>query len=424
MFRALVHGSRCAALAFGIAASLPIVGCSSGTPSAGDSTDASGRRIIAADVLARKGIAYSGYRRNQSPQVSRYPNEDQIKEDLQILIRGGWTFLRLFDCSQHAQTVLKVIQDNGFDLKVMLGVWIAGAKQPFDAQNRDEIERCVALHGTYGDLIAAVSVGNETLDDWSSVRVPPAELVDYITEVRSRIPKPVTTDDMYIPFMFGQNGTTSYADVLDVAKAIDFLSIHIYAFIDAPWSWDWKQMSVPEGHERAVAMMNAAMTYTQAAIRNVESAVRTKGLDLPLVIGEAGWKSSNSNAGDHDAVFRAHPVNQRMFYDALTSWVYGPNRDATSPKTAFYFEAFDEPWKNGDDDWGLFDVDRNAKYVLWCSFPDRKPADAPTYNDDDAVYYKAPPPVEAGAGDASDAGTSDAGADGAGPSDAGADAAD
>src|SRR5262249_23917292 len=191
----------------------------------------------------------------------------------------------------------------------------------------------------------------------------------------------------------------------EVAKAVDFLSVHAYAYIDAPWSWDWKQLGVPEGHGRDVAMMNGALAYTQACIKSVRTALASKGLERPIVIGEAGWKSTNTRFTDKDANYRAHPVNQKMFYDALTTWVYGAANDSNSPRTAFFFEAFDEPWKLEDDGWGLFDVNRKAKYVLWKDFPDLKPAEAMDYKDDDAVYYIAPPPaVDAGEGGASDAG--------------------
>jgi exo-beta-1,3-glucanase (GH17 family) len=411
-------------LAFGLAVAL--VGCSSSTPPATDTPgdsgsppdawiDDGGQRFIPDDVLARRAIAYSGYRKYQSPQTLDYPTEAQIKEDMQLLLRGGWSFIRLFDCSKHAELVLKVIRDNSFDIKVMLGVWVAGTKAKNGTKNLEQIETCIALDAQYADIIAAMSVGNETLDDWSSVRVPVAELVEYIQEVRGRVRHPVTTDDMYIPFTFGNSGTTSYADVIDVAKAVDFLSIHAYAFIDAPWSWDWKQLAVPEGHERAVAMMKAALTYTRSCIHNVRAALLSKGLERPIVIGEAGWKTLNTNVADKDANFRAHPVNQKMFYDAFTNWVYGAGKDADSPRTAFYFEAFDEPWKNEDDNWGLFDVNRKAKYVLWDTFADLKPTDAGAFSENDAVYY-VPPPVsdageagaDAGVPDAFDAGTVDA----------------
>src|SRR5881394_4036318 len=204
-----------------------LAACSTSTPPAADQPDSApsdaGRILpLPDDVLARKGMSYSGYRTGEDPHAKKYPTEAEIKEDMQLLLRGGWSFIRLFDCSRHGELVLKVIRDNGFDIKVQLGVWLAGKKSGFDALNQDEIDRCVALDSTYSDIIAAVSVGNETLDDWSSVRVPPAELLEYIAEVRARVAHPITTDDLYLPFMFGNSGTTSYADVVDVVKAVDF----------------------------------------------------------------------------------------------------------------------------------------------------------------------------------------------------------
>jgi exo-beta-1,3-glucanase (GH17 family) len=360
-----------------------------------------GLRAIPDEVLARRAIAYSGYRTGQSPQTSTYPSQDQIKEDLELLVRGGFTFLRLFDASPHAERVLQVIRDNALDIKVMLGVWIAGRKMYYDARNREQIDKAVTLAATYPDIVAAISVGNETLDDWSSVRVPPAELASYIREVRERVVQPVTTDDMYLPFTLGQVGATSYADVLEVVQSLDFLSIHVYAFLDAPWnSWSWQVEGSPEGPERATAMMKNALGYTKASLWSVHRAVLEHGLDLPMVIGEAGWKSRPTRAAEPTEVYRAHPVNQKMFYDSLTSWVYGSEKDVASPRGAFFFEAFDEPWKSEDDGWGLFDVERKAKYAMWSAFPDKKPEEAPAYTDADAVYYKPEAPHDAGSPDA------------------------
>src|SRR4051812_15676896 len=148
-------------LAFWVA--LALVGCGSSTPPAAETTDSGGipeasddggRRDIPDDVLARRAIAYSGYRKYQSPATLDYPTEAQIKEDLQLLMRGGWSFLRLFDCSRHAELVLKVIRDNSFDIKVMLGVWVAGSKAKNGAKNLEQIETCIALDATYSDIVA------------------------------------------------------------------------------------------------------------------------------------------------------------------------------------------------------------------------------------------------------------------------------
>jgi exo-beta-1,3-glucanase (GH17 family) len=357
------------------------------------------RRLIPADVLARRAVAYSGYRTGQSPDVQVYPSEAEIQEDLELLVRGGWGFIRLFDSGPHAERVLKVIHDHDLDLRVLLGVWISGKKAEHDAANRAELERAIAFHEQYPDVVVAISVGNETLDDWSNVRTPPAELAAYIQEVRSRANVPVTTDDSYLPFLLGSDGATSYADVIEVAKVCDFLSVHVYAFADAFYaSWEWKQENVPEA-ERAAAMMAAAVAYTKQSIRDVRTTMAANGLaDIPIVVGEWGWKSTteftlSSPPEDRMEVYFAHPVNQKIFYDTLMAWMVGAEKDADSPVASFYFEAFDEPWKGewGDDHWGLFDVARKPKYLVWDIYPDLKPEGAPSYEAKDAVYYKATP---------------------------------
>jgi exo-beta-1,3-glucanase (GH17 family) len=347
-----------------------------------------GSRAIPPSVLARKAIVYSGYRVGQSPETQTYPTDAQIQSDLELLVQGGWTFLRLYDCSPFAQSVMRIIQAKGYDIKVMSGIWIAGDKEHYDSQNQAQIDQCTALFAQYGDMIAAVSVGNETLDDWSNVRVPPAELAAYIQEVRTRVPQPVTTDDSYLPFTLGMDGTTSYADVLLVAQAVDFLSLHVYAFSDAPYdSWDWEQLPYPAGPARAQAMMNAALAYTKSSLDSVRYALSPHGLNLPIVIGEAGWKTSPTDTSDDPTEpYRAHQVNQAMFYGPFVDWVYGASKDSSSPVAAFTFEAFDEPWKDVDDGWGLFDVNRMARYAMWTAFPSLKPAGAPAYTVNDAVY--------------------------------------
>jgi hypothetical protein len=40
-----------------------------------------------------------------------------------------------------------------------------------------------------------------------------------------------------------------------------------------------------------------------------------------------------------------------------------------------------------DDGWGLFSVNREAKFVIACDFPELVPEGEPAYTLDDAVYY-------------------------------------
>jgi hypothetical protein len=56
-------------------------------------------------------------------------------------------------------------------------------------------------------------------------------------------------------------------------------------------------------------------------------------------------------------------VNQKMYLDRLQAWA-AEGRSGSGPKQVIYFEAFDEPWKQGDDGWGLFNARREARHVV------------------------------------------------------------
>ena len=56
-----------------------------------------------------KAICYSGFRNGQQPGGIN-PSYEEIKEDL-LLLKSHWKYLRLYDCDEHALTVIKVIKD-------------------------------------------------------------------------------------------------------------------------------------------------------------------------------------------------------------------------------------------------------------------------------------------------------------------------
>jgi exo-beta-1,3-glucanase (GH17 family) len=362
---------------------------SSGTGSSGSGGGPPGSRTIPPDVLARKAICYSGYRANENPEGSppTYPTEAEVTQDLQLLAQGGWTFLRLFDCGRHASATLQAIRDGHFDMKVMQGVWVYGPASKADSSTQAEIQRCLALDAMYSDIVVAYSIGNETLDDWSDILTPVADLAGYIKQVRDQVLQPVTTDDMWPVFALLGDGSYSYANVVQVIQQIDFIAVHTYPFLDAPYqSWDYRQTSTSQGPKRAAAMMAAAQAYNAGNVTAIHQALMPRGLDRPVLIGETGWKTiPYPNSYE---VSLAHPVNQKMYYSTMESWVYGATKDSNSPLGVFYFELTDEPWKTGDDSWGLFDTNRKSKYVIWDEFQNLKPAGAPAYTQADAVYYR------------------------------------
>jgi hypothetical protein len=67
-----------------------------------------------------RGICYSGYRKGQSPRTGMYPTEDQVLEDLRLLA-PHFDYLRMYDTSEHAESVFRVIERHRLPLKVMLG---------------------------------------------------------------------------------------------------------------------------------------------------------------------------------------------------------------------------------------------------------------------------------------------------------------
>jgi hypothetical protein len=255
------------------------------------------------------------------------------------------------------------------------------------AANEVELERAIKLANEYQSIVLAVSVGNETLVSWSTVPIDALTLGQYIKKVRDRVNQPVTTDDNFLAF-----ANPAPKPVLD---QIDFVAIHIYPNIDTEFPdgslyWDWKQLSVPAGPARAKAMMDASMVELRRQYAMVRTAIDSMGLHaMPIAITETGWKAFDSEAPKQAQ--RAHPVNQKMFYQRLET-LRAEGRVGAGPANIFYFEAFDEPWKGGDDAWGLFDVNRKARYVVQNLSSSYVKANPLIVDDTYARYFELPVP--------------------------------
>jgi exo-beta-1,3-glucanase (GH17 family) len=335
-------------------------------------------RPLSAEFSTRKAVNYSPYRTatNVDGLAAEVVPPANIKQDLDLLLAAGFGLIRLFDSSDKvARQTLQVIRTNKLNIKVQLGAYVQSGN---DALSRSELARCVTLANEFRDIVLAVSVGNETMVSWSFNKIAPAVMAGYISSVRGQITQPITTDDNYA---FWADAPTVITDV------IDYAALHSYAELDTyfdPTRWDWKVKNVPAAG-RAVAMMDAAIAETRRQYNQGRAGLDSKGLAyLPIVIGETGW-----NAVDVGRLaFRAHPVNQKMFYDRLQAWA-AEGRSGAGPKAVFYFEAFDEPWKQGDDKWGLFNVQRQARYVIQgLNLPSATWVWEPgSYRETDALYF-------------------------------------
>lgn len=370
-------------LAFAIAGLGALLLATSCQTSTGDKVDVTKvtPRSLPSDFFTRHAVAYEGYRTSTSPgagsSAASTPTQADIDQDLAILNHAGYSLLRIYNSSTDGVTelVLKRIKALGYDMKVQLGVWISGSKASVDAANQVEIAKGLSLANTYSSIVETISVGNETMVSWG-MGVPALDMEGYIKQVRDGVSQPVTTDDNWA-FFADSDGTTSggagsgsYGTDIILAS-IDFVSMHTYPFADAGYSnlWDYKQSGYSSADatatapsSRVTAMLDGAIADAKANYAAVKSYISGKGYSIPIVIGETGWKAVETNSSNAYEVFMAHPVDQKLYLDRLSAWTDGPRQ-------VFYFEAFDEPWKSSDDGWGLFDVDRHARFALYSTFP-------------------------------------------------------
>jgi exo-beta-1,3-glucanase (GH17 family) len=316
-------------------------------------------RPLPADFATRKAVNYSPYRTatSESGLAAEAIPEANIKQDLDLLVAAGFGLIRLFDSSDKvAKATLNVIWKYGLDIKVQLGAYVLSGS---DGLSRAELARCVALanDSKYRDIIVAVSVGNETMVSWAFNKIAPALMADYIRTVRSQITQPVTTDDNWA---FWASAPLAITDV------VDFASVHTYVLLDTyfdPTVWNWRFKAAPDA-ERAAAMMDGALVATHQQYAAARSFLDRRGLAaMPITIGETGWKAEDTGG----LRFRTSPVNQQMYFERLQAWV-DKTKTPGGPTNVFYFEAFDEPWKQGDDKWGLFNKDRQARCVIQSSW--------------------------------------------------------
>ncbi len=311
--------------------------------------DTSGHRLAHGNA-----ICYSGYREGQSPIERVFPSYEQIREDL-LILRRNWSFLRLYDCSPHAETVLQVIRDEDLDLHVMLGLDMAAEMSnphcPWGAEFDDEtlaanrrgneqgLERLVALSREYRNSVLAVSVGNEASVEWTDHMVPVERLVEYATTIGSRIAQPVTFCENYVPWTY---------KLEPLAEVLDFIAVHTYP------AWEYRSI-----HD--------ALEYTKQNYHSV--ADHYPG--MPVVITEAGWPTAANGRGIEP--HNASEELQASYYEQLIDWT------TEEEILAFVFEAFDEPWKGSPDPlepekhWGLFTVERTPKLVMQEPFADLIP---------------------------------------------------
>lgn len=291
-----------------------------------------------------KAICYSGFREGQKPGGA-YPSYEEIKEDL-LMLENHWKYIRLYDCDQHSDIVLEVIEKEKLNFKVMLGAYIVAEVNNFGCpwggsyseeqlienkkMNLVQIQKLIRLANQYPDIIFSLSAGNEACVDWTDHYVPVQSVIDYVKMIKKGAKQPVTFCENYVPWI---------DKLKDLVEEVDFISIHTYPV------WEYKKI-----HE--------ALEYTKSNYHTIADRYPNK----PVVITEAGWATNSNGRGICPS--NVSEELQEIYYNDLVNWCLEENI------LMFVFEAFDEPWKGSaeplepEKHWGLFTVDRKPKLVM------------------------------------------------------------
>jgi hypothetical protein len=117
--------------------------------------------------------------------------------------------------------------------------------------------------------------------------------------------------------------------------------------------------------EKIDATMKRALQYAKNQYKSVDNYMKSLGINKPIHIGETGWASYSDGFYGTAGSKACDEYKAAKYYELMREWT-------TKEKiTCFYFEAFDENWKDknnpqgSENHFGLFTVDGKAKYALW-----------------------------------------------------------
>ncbi len=349
------------------------------------------KEVTAKDILGNPdylAISYGGYRaatRDVQPTIK------ELKEDMKILSAMGIKILRTYNVQlQQASNLLKAISElkregSNFEMYVMLGAWIdcknawTGETPDHDVeseQNEGEIARAVALANQYPDIVKIIAVGNEAMIKWAtSYYVQPSVILKWVNHLQELKKNGELPKDLWITssddFASWGGGEESYhtEDLESLIKAVDYISMHTYAYHNSHYNPEF--WGVPDEEEelsdieKIDAAMLRAKEFAKSQYKAVSEYVKSLGVDKPIHIGETGWATiSNGHYGPTGSK-ATDEYKEAAYHNHIREWTN------TNGISCFYFEAFNERWKDAhnqqgsENHFGLITIDGKAKYALW-----------------------------------------------------------
>ncbi len=355
------------------------------------SYDSKTKEITAQMILGNpdyQAICYGGYRTNTRDVQ---PTIAQIKEDLKILAAMQIKCVRTYNVHlEQASNVLKAIdelkkEDSNFEMYVMLGAWIDCKnawtnRQPIhheeSERNAIEIDRAVELANAYPEIVKIIAVGNEAMVKWAtSYYVEPAIILKWVNHLQHLKKQGKLSNKIWITssdnFASWGGGDTLYHtnELEELIKKVDYISLHTYPMHDTHYNPEfWGVLESEENlseKEKVDKIMMRSRDYAISQYKSVVNYVKSLGVDKPIHIGETGWATTSNEFYGNEGSKAVDEYKAAKYYKLMREWT---NKNKI---TCFYFEAFDENWKDSsnpqgsENHFGLINLQSQAKYALW-----------------------------------------------------------
>ena len=345
-------------------------------------------QLTAKDILGNPSylaISYGGYRKSTR---GIQPTVAEIKEDMKILHAMKIKILRTYNVQlAQAETILKAIhelksENPSFEMYVMLGAWIdcknAWTNQPVNHQlesdqNEGEIARAVSLANKYPSIVKIIAVGNEAMVKWAtSYYVQPSVILKWVSYLQNlkkenKLPKNlwITSSDNFASWGGGSDEYHT-EDLNKLIEEVDYISMHTYPMHDTHYNpVFWYTKEEKPNIEKVNNIMLRARDYAVSQYDSVANYVKSLGIKKPIHIGETGWATFSNGLYGNKGSKATDEYKEALFYRHMREWT------TKTGISCFYFEAFDEIWKDApnpggsENHFGLFTIDGKAKYALW-----------------------------------------------------------
>jgi len=348
--------------------------------------------ITAKEILGKQeyqAISYGGYR-----ETSRdvQPTIAQLKEDMNILHAMGIRLLRTYNVHlDQAGNVLAAIRElkeenPEFEMYVMLGAWIDAKNAWTDEpdrirdqdgiRNKSEIAKAVELTNMYPDIVKVIAVGNEAMVNWAwEYYVAPSIILKWVNHLQDLKKEGGLPADLWITssdnFASWGGGDPSYhvEDLEQLIAAVDFLSVHTYPMHDThynPQFWGVRDNELELSDiEKVDKAMQRALEYSISQFNSVKEYMISLGIEKPIHIGETGWATVSNEFYGPEGARAIDEYKSSTYYNSIREW---SDKNGVS---VFYFEAFDEKWKDSqnqlgsENHFGLINLQGEAKYSIW-----------------------------------------------------------